>query len=218
MLNMDPADLPVGEITSRGARIYEQKLRSLLEPEHIGKYLVIDIESGEYEMDKDYFSAADRAVAKFGRGSLYSTRVGYVALCRIGGHFRGDWTMIVGSVRENGDAVVSIGLLGARSLQREVDCIVDTGFNEGLTLPPDLIGALELPSLGGTTFTLADGSEGFTSIFDASVEWFGQLRRVIVLELDGNPLIGMAMLRGSRVTIDVVPDGPVGIEPLPTAP
>jgi hypothetical protein len=82
---MNPTDLPVGEITSRGSRIYEQKLRSLLEPEHVGKYLVIDIETGDYEMDEDHLAASDRAAAKHPGAPLYAMRIGYKAIGRIGG-------------------------------------------------------------------------------------------------------------------------------------
>ena len=82
---MNPDDLPVGEITSRGARIYEQKLRSLLEPQHVGKYLVIDVESGDYEMDEDHLAASDRAAAKHPGAPLYAMRIGYKAIGRIGG-------------------------------------------------------------------------------------------------------------------------------------
>ena len=41
------------EISARGKALYETKLKAQLEPEHIGKYLVIDIETGDYEMDSD---------------------------------------------------------------------------------------------------------------------------------------------------------------------
>ena len=41
------------EIARRGREIYKQQLRSQLEPDNIGKFLVIDIETGEYEMDAD---------------------------------------------------------------------------------------------------------------------------------------------------------------------
>jgi hypothetical protein len=82
---MKSAALPLGEITSRGKQIYEQKLRSLLEPEHVGKYLVIDVDSGDYEMDEEHLAALDRVRARHPDGSFFSMRVGYEALARIGG-------------------------------------------------------------------------------------------------------------------------------------
>ena len=44
--------------------------------------------------------------------------------------------------------------------------------------------------------------------------WHGQGLEVPVLQADGGPLIGMALLNGSRVIMDVVKDGQVKIEKL----
>jgi len=66
-------------------RIYKEKLRPLLEPLHNGKYVVIDVDSGEYELDADHLAASDRAAAKKPGASLYATRVGSRTLGRVGG-------------------------------------------------------------------------------------------------------------------------------------
>jgi hypothetical protein len=77
---------PSGSGTAeRGAKLYEQKLRGLLEPTHTGKYVVIDVETGEYELDADHLAASDRAAAKHPGALLYATRVGSRSLGRIGG-------------------------------------------------------------------------------------------------------------------------------------
>ena len=41
------------EVTSQGQTIYEQQIRDEIEPRYKGKFLVIDIETGVYEMDDD---------------------------------------------------------------------------------------------------------------------------------------------------------------------
>jgi hypothetical protein len=69
----------------RGARIYEERLRQLLEPAHNGEYVVIDVETGEYEVDADHLAASDRAAAKHPGAPLYATRVGSSSLGQIGG-------------------------------------------------------------------------------------------------------------------------------------
>jgi hypothetical protein len=74
-----------GLIAQRGQRIYEQQLRQLLEPAHNGKYVVIDVDTGEYELDADHLAASDRAAAKHPNASLYATRVGSPTLGRVGG-------------------------------------------------------------------------------------------------------------------------------------
>jgi len=74
-----------GEIVERGTRIYEDRLRAILEPQHNGKYVVIDVETGEYELDHDHLAASDRAAARRPGAPLYATRVGSRSLGRIGG-------------------------------------------------------------------------------------------------------------------------------------
>ena len=50
--------------------------------------------------------------------------------------------------------------------------------------------------------------------FGSEVIWDGEPKAAIVLEADGSPLLGMAMLRGFRVTLDVLVDGQLTIERL----
>jgi len=82
---MEPVNSPALGTAERGARLYEQKLRALLEPVHNGKYVVIDVDTGEYELDADHLAASDRAAAKRPGASLYAARVGSRSLGRIGG-------------------------------------------------------------------------------------------------------------------------------------
>lgn len=72
------------EIVRRGQEIYEDRLRSQLEPEHIGKYLVIDIETGEYELDEDGHAASVRAFQKKPDGARYGMRIGHRAYGHLG--------------------------------------------------------------------------------------------------------------------------------------
>ena len=72
------------EIATRGRAIYEQQLRSLLEPANIGKYLVIDVDTSEYEIDEDGSAASLRAYRKRPEGARYGMRIGFLAWGRIG--------------------------------------------------------------------------------------------------------------------------------------
>jgi clan AA aspartic protease len=97
----------------------------------------------------------------------------------------------------------------------EIDAVVDTGFDDALTLPRQIITALGLPLAGPAQATLADGSVVRLNYYRATVLWEGIPRKILVLDADGGPLVGMSMLYGSRVTLDVVDGGPVTIETLP---
>jgi len=73
------------EIVARGKELYEQKIRPKVEEDNIGKILVVDIETGEYEIDDDHLKATQRALAKHPGAVLYSLRIGYPSLGKMGG-------------------------------------------------------------------------------------------------------------------------------------
>ncbi len=70
---MDIKDYPPAEIAERGTGIYNERLRDILEPAHLGEYIAIDIETGEYEVDKDHLTALNRATAKRVGTPLYAS-------------------------------------------------------------------------------------------------------------------------------------------------
>ena len=78
------------EVESRGEAIYQQELREKVEAQNKGKFLVVDIETGQYEIDEDDLKATRRALAKRRDAVLYGLRIGYPAAYRLGGHAAGD--------------------------------------------------------------------------------------------------------------------------------
>jgi hypothetical protein len=74
------------EIVDRGQALYDQQIRQKVEPEHNGKFLVLDIETGDYEMDVDSRVAFDRADSKRPGAPFYFLRVGYPTAVRLGAH------------------------------------------------------------------------------------------------------------------------------------
>ena len=123
--------------------------------------------------------------------------------------------MIVGTVTAEGDATIYLSLRGPGGSSIDIECVVDTGFNDWLSLTPSVIRTLGLVLRESVRFVLADGSEGVARVFAGEVHWLGQWRRVFVLETDGEPLVGMALMRGCRLLIDVIDGGSVEIQPLP---
>lgn len=95
-----------------------------------------------------------------------------------------------------------------------VDAVIDTGFNGFLTLPPALIAVLGLPWLCRQQGQLADGSLLTLDVYVATVEWHGQVRSVEVEGANAQPLLGMALLQGSALRIQVIPGGEVIIAQL----
>jgi len=118
--------------------------------------------------------------------------------------------MITGTVR-NGEAIVELDLSGSGQ-SKQVEGVIDTGFNGYLTLPPDLVSALQLPFAGHRRGMLADGSIIRLDLYMASVDWHGKRKDCLVSQASGTALIGMSLLDGSQLTIDVKDGGAVTIE------
>jgi len=74
-------------IGERAQRLYEEKIRSVVEPMHNGEFLVLDVEAGDYEVDADRRRALERAEAKHPGGLFYILRIGYPAAVHLGGRF-----------------------------------------------------------------------------------------------------------------------------------
>ena len=74
-------------LESRGRAIYEQRIRSRVEGTEPGKVVVIDVESGDYEIDPDDASATARLTARRPDALTYAVRVGYPAMYHMGTRF-----------------------------------------------------------------------------------------------------------------------------------
>jgi clan AA aspartic protease len=123
-------------------------------------------------------------------------------------------TAVEGEVHPDRQAVVPIRVRGPKGEIARVQAVIDTGFNDFLTLPSWAVERLELSLRHAAQFTLADGSVSRTRIFDAEMEWFGAWRRVEVTEVDANALLGMLSLENCLLTVEVASGGRVEIRPL----
>lgn len=95
-----------------------------------------------------------------------------------------------------------------------IEVVLDTGFTGYLTLPTHTIRDLELPSVGRRIFELANGELFDFHVYLGSILWHGRAGNALVLQSDGVLLLGMALIWGSRVTVDALNDGVVTIEEL----
>lgn len=96
-----------------------------------------------------------------------------------------------------------------------IEAVIDTGFTGYLTLPRTLINRLKLQQAGEQITILGDENRVVLKRHIAKVLWHGAERNVYVLQAEGGPLIGMSLLYGSRLILDVVTDGEVTIDVLP---
>ena len=123
--------------------------------------------------------------------------------------------MITGHVTAYREAIISLNVRGPRNRERSIDAVVDTGFNGFLTLPSSLIQELGLVWRRRGRAMLADGRDSLFDIYEATVTWNSRPRRIAVDEADCDPLVGMSLLYGCELTVQVVDGGRVVISPLP---
>ena len=116
--------------------------------------------------------------------------------------------MITGSVRA-GEGRIRLRIRGLRGREEEIEAVIDTGFTESLTLPPSVVSALRLRWRSIDRCILADGSEILFDLYIAKVVWDGKERRILVDEADTDPLVGMALLDGYELKMQVREGGKV---------
>ena len=122
--------------------------------------------------------------------------------------------MIIGFVTPALKAAIHISLIGQKNIADEIEIFVDTGFNGGLSLPLDLITRCGFPTLEEAVVQLADGSHITVTIYQGRVLWEGKEREIDVVASEGDALLGMRLLEGSEVTVQVTDGGAVSIEPM----
>jgi clan AA aspartic protease len=122
--------------------------------------------------------------------------------------------MIAGTLSESLEPRICLHVSDAGGHLRQVNAIVDTGFNGFLTLAPWTIAELNLTWRGRDEAELGDGSVVSLDVYIGRVEWDGMMREVEIECADADPLVGMAMLEGHRVVLNVRADGEITIAPL----
>ena len=121
---------------------------------------------------------------------------------------------MTGMVTADREAVIDLRIRGSGDQEIQVEAVIDTGFTGFLTLPKRLIDHLALAFMGPTRAVLADGHEVSLDVFEAAVIWDDQEKSVPALAAEGSILVGMAMLAGYRVTLEMEDNGVVMIESL----
>jgi hypothetical protein len=72
------------EFARRGDEIYESQVRPQVEAGNYGKIVVIDIETGAFEVADDILPATDRLFERFPDAQPWIVRIGYRAVDRFG--------------------------------------------------------------------------------------------------------------------------------------
>lgn len=122
--------------------------------------------------------------------------------------------MITGMVQAR-EGRIRLKVRGARRREKEIEAVIDTGYTASLSLPPSLVASLGLRWKTFGRGILADGSECVFDVYAGEVLWDGKVRRILVYEADSDPLVGMALLRGYELKMQVRSRGRITIKRLP---
>lgn len=125
--------------------------------------------------------------------------------------------MITGTVQAD-EGRIRLKVRGSQRREQEIEAVIDTGYTERLSLPPSLIASLGLRWKTFGRAILADGSERVFDVYTGTVLWDGKIRRLRIDEADTDPLVGMKLLSGYELKMQVRSRGKVTIKRLPKRP
>jgi clan AA aspartic protease len=117
--------------------------------------------------------------------------------------------MIIGKVNADYEPIIRVEIHGSNGRIDEQDAVIDTGFDGWLSLPPNVITALGLNWKRRGRALLADGSESIFDMYEATVVWDGQLLTIPIDEADSDSLVGMSLMEGYELNIQVIDGGMV---------
>ena len=81
-------------------------------------------------------------------------------------------------------------------------------------MPPSLINSLGLRWKTFGLVVLGDGNERLLDVYEAEITWDGKPKRLLVDEAGAAPLIGMGLLRGFELKMQIRPRGKITIKRL----
>ena len=72
------------ELARLGEEIFDRQVRAALRPEDHGKFVAIDVKTGDHEVDEDDYAAVMRLRSRKPEADVWLMRAGFRAACRIG--------------------------------------------------------------------------------------------------------------------------------------
>jgi predicted aspartyl protease len=100
-------------------------------------------------------------------------------------------------------------------LELSIDAVVDTAFSGTLALSKHDAARLKSKRTSRTRMQLADGVFQYFDTHSIGLEWLGAWRTARACELGDESLIGMRLLEGCELRVQIKDGGAVEITPLP---
>ena len=74
------------QVSEKGEEFYKNKLKSILEPIDNGKFVAIEIISGDYFIGNSILEALDAAKKKYPDRLFHTIKIGYQGIFKMGGY------------------------------------------------------------------------------------------------------------------------------------
>ena len=120
--------------------------------------------------------------------------------------------MIEGAVNAIYEAIIPLRLQGPDGRTRDIEAVVDTGYTGFLILSPALVAELGLPFAYMSQAFLANDTEVEFDVHHVTVLWDDQPREIEVDATGSTPLVGMLLLDGHDLNVQVRNGGRVLIQ------
>ncbi len=117
--------------------------------------------------------------------------------------------MIRGEVSADRLVVIQIRLVSWRGEYSNEKAVIDTFFSGHISLPLEMIRTLELPLAEHRSFLVANDEPIIFDLYEGAVVWNDEEVPMLVVSAEGPPTVGMKLLYGSHLTIDIVDGGDV---------
>ena len=82
-LHMSLDALTPQQLAARGDQLYQEKLKPVLEPAENGRFVAIDVESGEYFIGDTILQAHEEAYKRFPNKVLHTIRIGHEGIFKL---------------------------------------------------------------------------------------------------------------------------------------
>ena len=120
--------------------------------------------------------------------------------------------MIRGFINDGLELKVVVEISNGDGAFEAFEAVLDTGFGGDLTLPSDAVERLGLKYVNPVQLILAGDHRIEGAAYRGFVKWFGREREIYVIAAEGQPLLGMSLLDGCKITVFVRPGGEALIE------
>lgn len=99
---------------------------------------------------------------------------------------------------------VRVRLLLSLNPPQSIDCLIDTGYSDGILLPTHYMQYLRNEPLGHQQYELADGTNIKLPIYEIRVTYSNRTKYAsLVFTKSNDALVGIEFLRGFKLTLDL---------------